>query len=89
MPKKPNLTNEQVAELARKADELDADIANALDDIRAGRIDVLVEPYDTAKTFSMLGIRTSDMTTWLMTRARMDERAKELEALRMTGAKVG
>lgn len=80
MPKKANITDEQIGEAAVKADDLCYDLRDLAEEIRAGRADDFKEAVDLARRFATLARISADVAAVILTRKGMADQRTELEA---------
>lgn len=80
MPKKPNITNEQIEAVAQKASDLIFDIMEIAEEMRAGRCDKIAKPIDMAREFANLARVAADASGAILTRKVMSDDRDELEA---------
>lgn len=82
MPKKQNLSHEHLSGLVQRADDLAMDLIDAANEIRAGRIDEILEPTEAARKFARLASEAADMAALVLMQAKRDELDRELKSLR-------
>lgn len=88
MPKKANITNEQVEASAVRADDMAYELRELADEIRAGRCDDLVKAVDLARKFTTLARLSADVAGAILTRKGMADDRAELEAKLRTETKA-
>jgi hypothetical protein len=82
MPKKPNITNEQIEAVAQKASDLTFEIMDLAEEARAGRCDVVAKPEEMARAFASLARAAADAAVVVLVRKAADELDADLQRLR-------
>jgi len=80
MPKKANVTNEQIADAVARASDIIHEIMEIAEEIRAGRCDAIEKPLDMAREFTNLARVSADAAGAILVRKAMSDDRNELEA---------
>ena len=70
MSRKQNVTNEALAELVQRGDDLTMDIMNMSDEIRDGYIDSIDKPEDAARMMAQLASTAAKMSANILATAK-------------------
>lgn len=82
MPKKPNVTSEQIESVAKKADDITFDIMDIAEEMRSGRCDPVAKPEEMARSFASLARAAADAAVVVLVRKAADELDADLQKLR-------
>jgi hypothetical protein len=80
MPKKANITNEEVETAATRADDLVYDLMGMAEEIRAGRCDDLAKAVEFGRKFTSLARVAADVANAILVRKEMSDMRTDLEA---------